>query len=261
MMSSYQSRISLWRVISTISHWPTERSSKSSPIVGREEIEVLVKWGFRLILDNLHDLVDCIQPVLVDEGWIFGVGVVWSSDFEETAKGVELVLIISSIIVLLKADLPCIRRPSDCRQVWMVSFTKYWATGRTGWLWHYRRNPNLVSTFTEVILQPTLWVGARPDSGGGWKAPTTSASNRRLDKWFTAVRVLGNIPRLSIDHSFDKQSQVLIMRQQSIEMSELISSIPKPLGSDILFHQLTWQEKEKGLTPVMMNATFSSGLK
>ena len=68
MMSSYQSRISLWRVISTISHWPTERSSKSSPIVGREEIEVLVKRGFRLILDNLHDLVDCIQPVLVDEG-------------------------------------------------------------------------------------------------------------------------------------------------------------------------------------------------
>jgi hypothetical protein len=66
-----------------------------------------------------------------------------------------------------------------------------------------------------------------------------SASGRRLDKGLTAVRVLGNIPRLGVDHSLDKQSQVLIMRQQSIEMSELISSIPKPLGSDILFHQLT----------------------
>jgi hypothetical protein len=66
-----------------------------------------------------------------------------------------------------------------------------------------------------------------------------SASGRRLDKGLTAVRVLGNIPRLGVDHSLDKQSQVLIMRQQSIEMSELISSITKPLGSDILLHQLT----------------------
>jgi hypothetical protein len=67
----------------------------------------------------------------------------------------------------------------------------------------------------------------------------TLASSRRLSKGLTAVRVLGDIPRFGIDDGFHEQSQVLIMRQQSIEMSELISSITKPLGSDILLHQLT----------------------
>jgi len=68
MMSSYQSGISLWCIVSTISDWSAERSSQSSPVVGGEEIKVFVERWLRLVLDDLHDLVDSIQPVLVDEG-------------------------------------------------------------------------------------------------------------------------------------------------------------------------------------------------
>ena len=64
----------------------------------------------------------------------------------------------------------------------------------------------------------------------------------------TTIRVLGNVPRFGIDDSLNKLSQVLIMRQQSMEMSKLVSSIAKPLGCDILSHQLTQLRKRRAYT-------------
>jgi len=40
-----------------------------------------------------------------------------------------------------------------------------------------------------------------------------SARDRGLEKGLTAVRVLGNIPRLGIDDGLHEQSQILIMGQ------------------------------------------------
>ena len=67
MMSSYQTGVRLGRTIPTVRHWPTESAIESSPIVGREEVEVIIERRLGLVFDKLHDCVDCIEPVRIDE--------------------------------------------------------------------------------------------------------------------------------------------------------------------------------------------------
>lgn len=68
-----------------------------------------------------------------------------------------------------------------------------------------------------------MWLGARPDSGGGWNAPPT----RKIDVgiitcWWAVrreliltIRILGHVTRLVVDHSFDECRERWIRGEES----------------------------------------------
>jgi len=67
MMSSYQASIGFRCPVTPISDWTTKCPIQSGPIVRRKEVEVVVERRLGLIFDDLHDLVDGIEPIRVDE--------------------------------------------------------------------------------------------------------------------------------------------------------------------------------------------------
>jgi len=67
MMRSYETGVRLGRTISTVRHGSTESPIESSPVVCGEEVEIIIERSLGLVFDKLHDCVDCIEPVGVDE--------------------------------------------------------------------------------------------------------------------------------------------------------------------------------------------------
>lgn len=77
-------------------------------------------------------------------------------------------------------------------------------------------------------------MGSKPDSGGGWKAPIVitlayllpSRAYHEAEELLTAVWVLGNVSRLGIDDRLDQILQILIVWEELVKVSKLVTSIP-----------------------------------
>ena len=92
MVCAHQTRVELRLAIPSVRHRWRESAVSTSPVVVRNEIEVVVERRLGLLPDDLEDLIDGREPVVVHKRFIFGGIVVRPRELEEPAERVDFVL-------------------------------------------------------------------------------------------------------------------------------------------------------------------------